>query len=647
VNLKGLRRYAIITLVEDISKLLSNCHYCLIVIIRNGVEKMKKRSYLYLLISVMILSLLLPIVIFFNFFWKNAFEELERNNAIYYEEVLFNFKTSFVKKVQEMKLHASEIVADSRDRKSAFWEGTSLFEQNDYYRFVAVEYICDNFVHYDNPIGLEGIYFYDQGYLITDKHVISLEKYLQELCLTGDNKKTATYFERDNFENAKMIMIPLETENNSNGVILIGFCVRLGRIGQNQAMVIYKIDASDFLYESESLDLNFYVMDKDSYEIYFALDNSGDLNEIIDWENTQRNVGGIKQTVAYKMGDTVLNILFGIQVSGDSLQNSIFDFYNSMRLLVLIVTFLMLCICIGSIFVLYKPIYRLSSDLEDFSGGEIEAIQNALDERHLKIKEQEMLLYDLLLNNLIYGVPISEKAIRHLGVREEVRYYSVFMLEGHVLSNQEIRILSKEAEETYHIKIFVTGWQDKKSSVIILFLRENDISFVETWLNQCLQEYCADEYALFAGKVVDKMSDFRKSFLSCLELKNRNASDSQDAKSDIESFKAQDKYQKKLLEDILAYISIHYRETEFCQSTVADEFCITNYALSRMFKKRMGIGFTDYVNSKRIETAKVILLTTSKTVKEVSVEVGFLNQNYFSRLFKATVGISATDFRNK
>ena len=56
----------------------------------------------------------------------------------------------------------------------------------------------------------------------------------------------------------------------------------------------------------------------------------------------------------------------------------------------------------------------------------------------MKIMEQEMLVYDLLLNHLIYGVPISEKSIRHLGVGKDVNYYSILLLEGHVLLNKEI-----------------------------------------------------------------------------------------------------------------------------------------------------------------------------------------------------------------
>lgn len=616
------------------------------------IEEMKKYSYLYRLIAIMILSLLLPVVLFFLFFWKKSFEELERNNAIYYEEVLQNFRNTFVQHLQNMEAHALEIVVDSRDAKSAFWEGTSLFQKSDYYRYAAVKEIQDKYIHQTNSIGLEGIYFYSQDYVITNVHAISTERYKNDLNAIEDNEKLSSFFAIEHFENAKMIMAPVRTENGSNDILLVGFCVKLGRGGQDNALIIYKIDqtmysAGDSIFPYENLDVNFYIMDKENLEVYFALEDEKKPKEQVNWEIDKRKVGGVEQTVAFRTEDDVMNLAFGIQVASGALQNSIFDFYQNMRLLVFGVSFLMLCICVGSIIVVYKPIYRLSSDLEDYPGGEIEMIQNALDDRRLKIMEQEMLVYDLLLNHLIYGVPISEKAIRHLGVKKDVCCYTIFIIEGHVLLNREIQILSKEIEERFQIKILVTDWREKKSSIIISFLKENNVSCVEAWLKQYLQDYFEENFSLYSGKVVNQINDIRESFLSCLEVKNRNTTDSREVKSDIESFKAQDKKQKEMIEDIIAFINIHYRETEFCQSTVADEFGITNYALSRMFKKHMGIGFTEYVNSKRIEVAKEILLTTSETVKEVSLMVGFLNHNYFSRLFKTTVGISASDFRNK
>lgn len=59
------------------------------------------------------------------------------------------------------------------------------------------------------------------------------------------------------------------------------------------------------------------------------------------------------------------------------------------------------------------------------------------------------------------------------------------------------------------------------------------------------------------------------------------------------------------------------------------------------------MGFAKYINSKRIEHAKELLVTTELSVKEIAGMVGVLDDNYFSRLFRKTVGISPLEFRNQ
>lgn len=78
---------------------------------------------------------------------------------------------------------------------------------------------------------------------------------------------------------------------------------------------------------------------------------------------------------------------------------------------------------------------------------------------------------------------------------------------------------------------------------------------------------------------------------------------------------------------------------------MADAFQISSYTLSRMFKSQVGIGFTEYVNAKRLDYAKELLLTTSYSIREISILSGFGNDNYFSRIFKASTGVSPTRFR--
>ena len=65
--------------------------------------------------------------------------------------------------------------------------------------------------------------------------------------------------------------------------------------------------------------------------------------------------------------------------------------------------------------------------------------------------------------------------------------------------------------------------------------------------------------------------------------------------------------------------------------------------LGRIFKKHTGVSFPEYLESARIERAKVLLREGMK-VYQVSEQVGFSNQAYFGAKFKRRVGMSPKEY---
>lgn len=83
------------------------------------------------------------------------------------------------------------------------------------------------------------------------------------------------------------------------------------------------------------------------------------------------------------------------------------------------------------------------------------------------------------------------------------------------------------------------------------------------------------------------------------------------------------------------------------QTQLADYFQVSVYSLSKMFNNQIGMGFSKYINSKRIEASKSLLITTDLSVKEIANMVGVPDDNYFSRIFRKYVGVSPIEFRNE
>ncbi len=73
---------------------------------------------------------------------------------------------------------------------------------------------------------------------------------------------------------------------------------------------------------------------------------------------------------------------------------------------------------------------------------------------------------------------------------------------------------------------------------------------------------------------------------------------------------------------------------------------VSSFYLSKLFKEETGETFINYVTDRRLEKAKQMLLETDLSIKEITGQTGYNDQNYFSRLFKNKFGISPSDFRN-
>lgn len=77
------------------------------------------------------------------------------------------------------------------------------------------------------------------------------------------------------------------------------------------------------------------------------------------------------------------------------------------------------------------------------------------------------------------------------------------------------------------------------------------------------------------------------------------------------------------------------------RESVAQAFYISPNYLSHLFQKNGAIGFNEYLNHTRLEHAKTLLKGYDLKVKEVAHRCGFVDSNYFCRLFRKKYGTFA------
>lgn len=96
----------------------------------------------------------------------------------------------------------------------------------------------------------------------------------------------------------------------------------------------------------------------------------------------------------------------------------------------------------------------------------------------------------------------------------------------------------------------------------------------------------------------------------------------------------------------ITYINEHYDDVDFFLGNVAEHFDISNNNLSQQFKRKFGVTPIKYVTSLRIEKAKKLLLETTLSINDISVQCGFIELTSFLRNFKSLTVVTPTQFRN-
>jgi len=103
---------------------------------------------------------------------------------------------------------------------------------------------------------------------------------------------------------------------------------------------------------------------------------------------------------------------------------------------------------------------------------------------------------------------------------------------------------------------------------------------------------------------------------------------------------------KLVINRALNYIDQHYDE-KISLEDVAQKLHLSKHYLCNAFKKGTGENMSLYINKLRIEKAKKLLLESDGRIKEIFEEVGYSNQQYFSKVFKKVTGMTVVEYKEK
>lgn len=99
-----------------------------------------------------------------------------------------------------------------------------------------------------------------------------------------------------------------------------------------------------------------------------------------------------------------------------------------------------------------------------------------------------------------------------------------------------------------------------------------------------------------------------------------------------------------LIKNVIIYVDSDL-SADISLKQLAEMNGVSSTYLSTTFKKETGKAFIDYLNSKRIDMAKHLLKTTKLQIQTIAQHCGFLDMQYFSKVFKKYTGMAPREYR--
>lgn len=265
------------------------------------------------------------------------------------------------------------------------------------------------------------------------------------------------------------------------------------------------------------------------------------------------------------------------------------------------------------------------------------------------VTPQTMLAYARMLHFTITNLPLAASSVHYqntpLQDSEEDASEEGWINYDRVYSQEELILQCvREGNLNYH-----TVMDDLNFSLLGIESSNNPRQKAMNWLVSCAAQ--CSRAAIEGGLSPQIAISLRNNYLNRAEPLNTSTellSLTQKMLDDYIRHVHASRQQADLtahIQECCEYIRAHITE-ELTIQKIAAEIGYTKYYLARKFQKEMGIRLLDYIKNVRIEYAKVCLLSTEKSVQEISDLLQFSTRNHFTRIFREITGMTPSEFRN-
>lgn len=104
---------------------------------------------------------------------------------------------------------------------------------------------------------------------------------------------------------------------------------------------------------------------------------------------------------------------------------------------------------------------------------------------------------------------------------------------------------------------------------------------------------------------------------------------------------------ERFLNTLRQFMDRHLSDSEMTLDELANEVNMSRSTLNRKMHELFNLSAKDFIQTARMKHACQLLTTTDLATKEVAYACGFSDPNYFSKCFKANIGHTPTEYREK
>jgi AraC-like DNA-binding protein len=102
-----------------------------------------------------------------------------------------------------------------------------------------------------------------------------------------------------------------------------------------------------------------------------------------------------------------------------------------------------------------------------------------------------------------------------------------------------------------------------------------------------------------------------------------------------------------LIHKSVKYIERNYRREDLYTPALAEMSGIGETYYRSIFISVFQVPPAKYIQNYRVEKAKQLLVNSTGSIEDIAIAVGFANSSYFCKVFKATTGLTPTEFAAK